>query len=445
MPNLPPAFDLLVAILVGLAVGTEREWSGHTVGPDGRFAGIRTFALLGAMGGFAGWFVRDGYPIAGVGVLAAGLIFPIVAYASAMRRPGTSNDSTTEVAAMVVVAIGFSSGIGYRAVASAAAAIVVLLLAEKSALQRMLQKVDALEMRAALQFAVLALVVLPLLPDDAYGPYDAFRPRSLWIVVLIFSALNFVGYVARRVIGETRGLVVTGLLGGLISSTAVTLNFSRRSRLDPDLAPSLALGVIAACTMLLPRIALVTFALRPAVSVATLPILIPPFIVGALIVARALWRHTTATAPPPAPTGNAPTGDAPNGDAPNGDAHRSKERSQNPLGLASSLQMALAFQLVLFVIAFMQDRIGNPGVLASATVLGLTDMDALTVSMTRIGADVSLTRLAAQAIGVGVLSNTLLKIGLALTLGDRAYRTRTATGLGALGVASAVGLWFAWA
>lgn len=466
MPPLSPALDLIVAALVGLAVGSEREWSGHTHGPDARFAGLRTFGMLGLMGGFAGWLYHDGSTWAGVAILAAALLIPIVAYAAAMRRPTTSADGTTEVAAMLVAVIGFASGLGFRTEASASAALIVVLLAEKSALHRSLKRVDEVEMRAAVQFAVLSLVVLPLLPDGAYGPYDSIRPRALWMVVLLFSALNFAGYVLRRVIGESRGLAMTGLLGGLVSSTAVTLNFSRRSREHPELAASLSLGVIAACTMLLPRIALVTGVLRPAVSIALLPILAPPFVLGAALVARALWQ--TRGDRPLAVTivdgsGTLPASDSarsvtasktmasePDASATSASSEPTSPlpsrlvRFENPLGLASSLQMALAFQVVLIVIAFMQERIGNTGVLASATLLGLTDMDALTVSMTRLSADVSLTKIAAEAIGIGVLSNTLLKLTLALVTGTRTYRTRVTLMLGAMAIASTVGLWLAW-
>lgn len=213
MLDLSLAFNLLVAALVGLAVGIEREWSGHTEGPDGRFGGARTFAMLGAVGGFAGWFLRLDREVAGAfagalagSILIAGAVaFVVAAYVTAMRRPGTSTDSTTEVVALLVVALGVTSGLGFRVAASATAAIVVLLLAEKSQLQQALTRVAPNEMRAALQFAVLSLVVLPLIPDGAFGPYAAFQPRQLWIVVLIFSALNFAGYIARRAIGETRG------------------------------------------------------------------------------------------------------------------------------------------------------------------------------------------------------------------------------------------------
>ncbi len=438
MLNLPFALDLIVAALVGLALGIEREWTGHTDGPDARFAGIRTFAMLGVLGGFAGWFYREGATGIAVGMLAATMLFPIAAYASAMRRPGTTTDGTTEVAALIVAALGFTAGFGQRTVASAVAVVVIVLLAEKSALQRALKRADEVELKAAVQFAVLALIVLPLLPDGAYGPYDAIRPRALWTVVLLFSALNFGGYLARRIIGETRGLAFTGLLGGLVSSTAVTLNFSRRSRTNAELSAPLALGVIAACTVLLPRIALVCTVLRPDLGAAVLPVLAMPFAVGVAIIAQALWRARHAAAQTATDHSQAESAD------PLSPADASPRAKTNPLGLASALQMALAFQLVLFVIAFMQERIGNAGVLATASLLGLTDMDALTVSMTRLAADPAQTDLAARAIGIGVLSNTALKAGLALSIGASAFRARVAAGLGLLALASGIGLWLVW-
>lgn len=432
------ALDLLVAALVGLAVGVEREWSGHTTGPDGRFAGARTFALLGTIGGFAGWLVRMDQLALGTIVSAGGVLLPIVAYWTAMRRPGTTTDGTTEVVAVLVVALGITAGLGHRTPAAAVAAITVILLAEKSWVQRTLQRIGQREMRAAIQFAVLALVILPVLPDGAYGPFDAFRPRQLWTVVLIFSALNFAGYIARRLIGETRGLGVTGLLGGLVSSTAVALTFSRRSRDEPQLALPLALGVVAACTVLVPRLFVITTLLRPAMAAALLPVLAPPFVAGVALIGFVLWRERTTRLQP---ADTAPSG---TGDSSQPAGLGTNELGTNPLGLASSLQMAVAFQLVLFAIAWIQRYAGDAGVIASAMVLGLTDMDALTVSMTRFASEPTNHRIAAAAIGVGILSNTALKTALVVTLGGTHYRLRAAAGLGVLAAGSVLGLLIAW-
>jgi uncharacterized membrane protein (DUF4010 family) len=446
MLDLPLALDLLVSALVGLAVGVEREWSGHTTGPDGRFAGIRTFTLLGVIGGFGGWFFRDGQPAFGAVMLGAGVLFPISAYVATLRRPGTTTDGTTEVAAMLVVAMGAASALGHRTLASAAAVVCVLLLAEKSTLQNALQKVAAHELRAALQFAVLALVILPLLPAGAYGPFGAFQPRQLWTVVLLFSGLNFAGYIARRVIGETRGLGVTGLLGGLVSSTAVSLTFSRRSRSEPTLAVPLALGVVAACTVLVPRLLVISTMLRPTVAAAAVPVLILPFLTGVALIAFVMWRERETRLA----SGTVVEGDTVGASAehdvvsPDSAVRRVPAHGPNPLALGSSLQMAVAFQLVLFAIAWVQQAVGTTGVLWSATLLGLTDVDALTVSMTRYGADPANVRVAAAAIGIGVLSNTMLKLALVVGIGGPHFRARAATGLLALGVATGVGIWIRW-
>jgi uncharacterized membrane protein (DUF4010 family) len=433
MLDLSVAFDLLVAALVGLAVGVQREWTGHTDGPDGRFAGARTFALLGTIGGFAGWLVRLGYPALATVIAAGGVLLPIVAYWATMRRPGTTTDGTTEVAAVLVVALGLTAGLGMRTPAAAVGVITVVLLAEKTRLQQTLQRVDATEMRAALLFAVLALVVLPVLPDGGYGPYQAFRPRQLWTVVLIFSALNFAGYITRRLIGETRGLAVTGLVGGFVSSTAVALNFSRRSREEPALALPLALGVVAACTVLIPRLLVVTTMLRPPLALALLPVLGPVLLAGLLLIGFVLWRERDTR-----PAGT------PSAERPAAGPRSTNGLGQNPLGLTSSLQMAVAFQLVLFALAWIQQHAGDTGLLASATVLGLTDMDALTLSMTRYAASPDAVPMAAVAVGVGVLSNTALKCGLVLAIGEPRYRRHAAGGLAMLAVGSAAGLALGW-
>lgn len=433
MPPESQIADLLVAALVGLAVGVEREWSGHATGPDARFAGLRTFTLLGAIGGFAGWFSQNSQQLLAICFVTGALLFVIGAYLAAMRRPGTTSDGTTEVAAILVVAMGTTSGLGFRSVASAAAALVVVLLAEKSWLQRTLQRIGPAELRATLQFAVMALVVLPMLPNRAFGPYDAFQPRQLWTVVLLFSGLNFAGYIARRLVGETRGLGITGLLGGLISSTAVTFTFSRRSRAEPALSAPLALGVVAACTVLQPRVLIIATALQPSLLPELIPLLGPALAAGIVVLLIALWRERDTR---PAERSADSPDDSPQS-PPNGLPH-------NPLALSTALQMAVAFQVVLFIIAWIQARIGDPGVLVSAGILGLTDMDALTLSMTRLAANPAQLHVAALAIGIGVLANTALKLSVAMALGATMFRVRTGAALLTMGIVGGIALAWCW-
>ncbi len=415
--DLQAAGHLGVAALAGLAVGIEREWSGHASGPEARFAGARTFLLLGILGGVTGWLIAGGLQLLGALLLAGALALTVAAYVAAARPGGPAVDGTTEVAALLVLGLGAISGLGFPLVTSGTVAIMVLALIEKTRIHQVIRRIGQAEISAALQFAVLALVILPLLPPGPYGPFDSIRPRALWILVLLFSGLNFLGYLARGAVGETRGLSVTGLLGGLISSTAVTLGFSRHSRREPALSAALAAGVLAACTVLLVRVAVVTLVLQPQVTWELAWYLLPAVIVGVTFVVLALRRSATTTEP--------------------------TELPQSPLGLWSALKMAALFQLVLTALPFVQQLWGTAGVLMSAAFLGATDMDALTLSMCMLAAGSGDPGLAAQAIAVGILSNTLLKLGLTLALGSNAFRGRAAPGLAGLALAIVLGLWIA--
>jgi uncharacterized membrane protein (DUF4010 family) len=417
--DLTVATRLAVAALAGLAVGIEREWSGHASGPAARFAGVRTFLLLGLLGGLAGWLIEGGLMAPGALLLGSGAGLTVSAYVMAARRTGAA-DGTTEVAALVVLALGAIATLGYPLVTSAVVSVMVLALAEKTRIHSAIERLGEPELKAALQFAVLALVILPILPPGPFGPYDSIRPRALWAVVLLFSGLNFAGYLISRWLGTSRGYAVTGLLGGLVSSTAVTWHFSQRSREEPALRRPLALGVVGACTVLVVRVEIVATLLRPEVGLALVPYVAPVLVVGAAVL-LVLYRRR----------GKKRERDQP------------AEPARNPLGLGSAIRMALAFQAVLLLLPLVQQLWGTSGVLASAAVIGLTDLDALTYSMSRLRDGADVVRLGAQAIAVGVLSNTVLKLALALVLGRGEFRRIAGWGLVALAAASAAGLWLA--
>ncbi len=412
--ELAVAARLAVASLCGLAVGVEREWSGHATAPHHRFAGVRTLFLMGGLGGVAGFLTDSGSAALGVGLLAGGLALIVAAYFNASRSGGDALDATTEVAAVVVLALGALAGLGSLAIASGAAAIVVVALGEKARLHRAITRVGEQEMRAAFHFAVLALVVLPVLPTGSYGPLGGIRLRELWMVVLVFSGLNFIGYMARRAVGHTRGDAVAGALGGVISSTAVTWQFSRRSREADAAAAGLAAGVIAACTVLLPRIVALSAVLNPHVALALVPFLAVPFGLGVAVVTWSMPRPRLSSSP------------------------TMPDVAASPLRFWSAIRMAVAFQASLMAIEFVRTQLGDQGVLASAAVLGLTDMDALTLSMNRLGETPAAVSLAARAITVGVIANTVLKLTLTAALGSSRFRLLAGGGL-ALLLAATVG------
>lgn len=402
--TLDTAARLAVAALVGLAVGIERQRSGRTDGPDQDFAGPRTFLLFGLLGGLGGLFVTHDAELVGAALVAAGALLAVGAYVMTARRDTEhAIDGTTEAAALIVLALGVMAGGGALKFAAAIATIVVLALAEKHRLHGWVDHLDPVEMRAALHFAVLALVVLPVLPTTIPTPLGDLTPRATWMFVLIISALNFSGHLARRVVGRERGYAVTGALGGLVSSTAVTWGFARSSRDDDSLRPAYAGGVVAACTVLVPRVAVVTLALNHDVGIAVLPYLAAPFVAG---LAFTWW---TARSPGVAQTS-------------------ADETPRSPLRLGAALQMALAFQVVLLLMGLVRTQFGDAGVYTTAALFGTTDVDAITVAMTRMDQGEFAT-VAARAIVVAVTSNTLVKLVIAAAIGRGAFRSRVALAL----------------
>jgi len=410
------AIRLSIAALIGLGVGVERERSGRTAGPDARFAGIRTFLLLGFLGGTAGLFASQGHEAVSAGLILGGAALSVCAYAVATHRVTSSTDGTTEAAAITVIALSALAGAGSVGLAAGAGSLVVLALSEKTRLHSLVQHIGEVELHAALQFTVLALVVLPLLPPGPMLGSLAIRPRALWMVVLLFSALNFAGYLARRVVGVERGYGVTGALGGIVSSTAVTLSFSRLSAGQADIGVPLAHGVVAACTMLIPRVLAISAVLNPAVAFALLPRLLPPFILGACIVFFAWRRDVPSRASVP-------------------------ESAHSPLRLSSALKMTIAFQVALSLMAFVRAEFGDIGLYGTGAALGLTDVDALTVSMSTPAAQLS-PDLAARVLAFGILLNTIMKLGLAIAIGRFKFRRIVSVGLGGLALASGVGVLF---
>jgi len=391
--NTSDVLGLLIAALGGAAVGLERQWSGHAEGPGAHFAGIRTFTMLGAVGGFSGWLWIAGVTVPAAILFAGAVAIVAAAYVAASRQ---DVDGTTEVAALVVLAAGVLAGIGSIRLASGIIALATLLLVEKSRLHALVKRIDDVGLRSGVRFGVMALVVLPLLPEGPYGPFGGVRPREIWALVLFFSGLSFAGYIARRLVGAGHGYLVTGLLGGLVSSTNVTFTFARTSRIDPEMDRALAIGAVGANAVLYPRVLIATAILNPAVVIPLIPYLTPPALVAAFVAAVGAHRSPDPAAPEMA--------------------------QHNPLQLTAALQMAALFQGVLMAVYAARDLWGTSGVLTSAAVLGLTDVDALTISMARDVAQAVSPAVAATAIAIGVLTNTGLKLGVALFLGSRRFK-----------------------
>jgi uncharacterized membrane protein (DUF4010 family) len=396
---------LIVAALGGAVIGLEREWSGHAAGPDRRFGGIRTFTLLGGLAGLAGGLAASGFLAVAVVLLCAAAALIVVGYVAASHR---DVDATTEVAAVVVLASGTLAGAGSYVLASAVIAATALLLVEKTRLHTLVGRIDDVSLRASLRFAAMACIILPLLPSGPYGPYDAVRPRELWALVLFFSGLAFLGWIARRLVGAHHGAIVAGLLGGIISSTSVTLRFAQDSRRQDAPRGALGAGAVAACTVMLLRVTAVCALLNPAMAALLPRYLAVAFLTGAAVVLF-VWQARPRAATP-------------------------EITAESPLQLRAALQMTALFQVVLFVIFAVRARWGAGALVATSAFVGLTDLDALTLSLARSTAASGDVHPATIALVAGVLANTLLKLVVALVVGRGAFRLVTVGVLGAMAV-----------
>ncbi len=404
--------SLLVAAVGGAAIGVERERSSRPGSDHALFAGVRTFTLIGGLGGAAGLLWLLGFAPLATTLLAAPAALIVAAYVLASRK---DIGSTTEMAAFVVLAAGVFAGIGHWRIASGIIAVTAVLLAEKSQLHGWVERVPEKGVRSGFHFALMALVVLPLVPEGPYGPWGGVRPRELWLVVLLISGLSFLGYAARAVVGPGKGSVLSGLLGGLISSTNVTLSFARTSASQPQSGYPLALGVITACTVMFVRVGIATALLNPTLALALLPFVGPPATIGT---AFALWGLNRDTAGAEAFT-----------------------EAANPLQVGAALQMAVLFQAVLFGLEAVKDLWGGAGLLLSGALLGLTDVDALTIAMAKSAAAPAQ---AAKAVAVGCLANTLVKLSIVLLVGRGNFRPAATVGFALLLVGAAAGILLAW-
>jgi uncharacterized membrane protein (DUF4010 family) len=317
-----------------------------------------------------------------------------------------------------VLGLGTLAAMGHFAVAAGGGAVVVFALGEKQRLHWLVSRIGEREMHAALQFLVLALVILPVLPTGPYPEFFDARPRALWAIVLVLSGINFASYIARRAIGPGRGYGVTGALAGLISSTALTLQFSRLSRQEPQHARGLGLGVMAAAMVVPVRVMLISAALSPLVARELIVYVAPLLLVATLATALLLRNSASIEAPAPDP--------------------------RNPLRLGSALEMAALLATAFVAIGYAAARWGASGLVGSSVVLGLVDVDALTVSMNRLSAPGTTAEVAARAIAIGMLSNTTVKLAVTQVIGSSAYRRITVGGLSLCALALAGALWWQW-
>lgn len=372
-----------VGLAIGALVGLERAWMQRDDKTGTRVAGIRTFTLLGLLGGIAGAVSMEGASLAAAILIAAASTILVIGYARALHEQA---DATTAVAAILVLALGFLAGTGNTPGALAAAATTVLLLALRDELHGFVGRLQARDIKALARFAVIALAVLPFLPDRALGPYDAWNPAHLWWVVVLVTGFSFCGYAANRMFGARHGTIATAVIGGAYSSTAVTQTLSQRLGSRPEVGSEPA-GIVLASAVMYGRVAVLVGVLAPR-FLGPLIILIGPSLLAAALAGWWLYHR-----------------------APDKDQ---AEPAGNPVALLPALGFLLFVAAATVVARWAQVRFGGEGVAILLLCMGALDVDAAIITAGSLPEGMISAELGAMAIAGTIIANMTVKTGLVL-------------------------------
>jgi len=400
------------ALVIGILVGLQREYAYDDPSRE-MFAGVRTFALMALVGGVAAMVAEHlASPWAFTGiVLLVGALIAIAYFVGAQRgKVGL----TTEISALVTILTGALCYWNYLPLAAAIAVATTVLLSLKLEVQTLVRRITREDVYATLKFAVISAIVLPVLPNKAFGPppLDVLNPYKIWLMVVFISGISFLGYLLTKVVGFRQGIGLTGLLGGLVSSTAVTLSFSQRSQTQPDLAKPFALGITVAWMMMFLRVVAEVAALNRALLRM---LWLPMAAATAVGLVYSLYLYL---------------------------AQRTDEEGgvnlSNPFELRPAVTFGLLYAVILLFSKVAQTYLGDMGVYLSSTVAGFTDVDAVTLSLAELGGKVDGIDLtvAARGIVLAATSNTLVKGGIVLVSGSALLRRVTLPGFALMMIAA---------
>lgn len=379
-------YSLLIALGLGLLVGLQREWVDKSMG------GISTFPLITLAGTLAGAVGAE----EGAWVIAAGLLSlaALIAVRNALRVKDKRLGLTTEIAALCMYLVGAGLAVGYLTESIVVAGVIAILLQWKRPLHEIVRKIDEKELQAIFRLVLVGLVILPILPNKVYGPYQVTNPFEIWLMVVLIVGISLGGYLGYRFFGAGTGTFLAGFFGGLISSTATTVSFARRSRAIPANAPVCAAVIVLSSTIVFARVLvemaivypeILRFAAGPIVIMMLFMVLITAVV---YLAGRKSAQTATDVAEPP--------------------------------DLRSAIAFGLMYMLVLIGVAAAREEYGNAGLYIVSALSGLTDMDAITLSTTQlVKAEALDAQLAWRAILVGALANLFFKACAVAILGTR--------------------------
>jgi len=392
-------FDLLqrlaIALAIGLIIGIERGWTARDEAEGERTAGLRTLALSGLLGGVAGALavrVPQGAVILAAAFLTYGVMIGFLRYRE-MEHEKTFG-ATTVVAAYVAFALGALAGVGEMGVAAAASVAATALLALKAVLHAWLRRLTWEELRAGIVLLAMSLILLPMLPNEGFGPFQALNPYELWLMTVLIAAVSSAGYVALKWVGATRGIALSGAAGGVVSSTAATLSFSRLAREHKEREGPLVAGALVASATMMLRILLVSGSVNPAL----LGWLVPPlgFAAAGLGGLAAVNLRAASRAGLEAPL-----------------------RLRSPFELTAVLGFGAFLAVIMVAAKGLTAWAGDRGAFALAAVSGIADVDAVTLSFSRLGGQALSAEAAAGAILLAAAVNTVAKAALGWFAGGR--------------------------
>jgi uncharacterized membrane protein (DUF4010 family) len=411
-PELASLPRYVVALAIGLLMGLERERN-----PAAK-AGLRTFALTAMLGVLAAHLATA---LGALWLIAAGLLLVgammIAAYLRAPPQPDNDPGTTTVAALMLCYGLGVLVWHNEIQLAVMLGIVATMLLYFKPELRGWSQEMSRHDLLSVLQFAVLALIILPLVPNRNYGPYGALNPYQIWWMVVLIAGVGLAGYAALRLAGQERGAVMLGVLGGLVSSTATTLAFSRHARASRDMVPIAVIVIVLANLVVEVRLGVLAAVVAPNVLPQLLPVLVGGLAIGGLGAAYGVRRLK--------PQGEMPA-----------------LAMDNPTELRTALGFGLMYAVVLLAAAWLSDWLGTRGLYAVSLVSGLTDVDAITLSSLRLyNLDKLPVEVVVNVVTLATLANLAFKSMLALAIGGWQMARHAMAGMGAIGL----GLVIAWA
>ena len=389
----PDASGLLAALAVGLLIGLERGWNDRELPEGGRVAGLRTFTLTGLFGGVLGHLqpIFGPWPLLGS---LLGLSFLLtMSYGREAKLSGNLS-ATTAVTMLLTLALGAFASYGNVELALAAAVIVAVLLNLKPTLHSWLKLIEHRELSASLQLLVLTVVVLPYLPNTGLGPYSALNPYVLWWAVILIAGLSLTGHFAMRLTGSQRGILWTGILGGMASSTATTLALARYAGQQPSMVSGAVSGIIASSGVMFFRMAI----LISVINAELLSIFgIALTVAGSLMLCIAIWRWRRET---------------------NHTEDRNAVGTMPPFGLGTALGFSVFLAFMAVLVPAAKQWLGSSGIYMLSTVSGLADVDAILISLGRLHKNEDLSIVTTSiALGLATLANMSTKIVIAWTTG----------------------------